>query len=182
MAHPSPAAGTSLHTPAPAAGPTTLFEPVPSHHPAAGIPTVLARMRVLGIPEPEGSKVPFVDKGGRAHVRATNAKALASWRHDVSLAAEQIREGLDATLDGPLVLEVTFRFPMPASRRKAVRMAGQCFKETAPDADKLVRAVGDALEAAGLITNDARFVIVHVCKLEVLDAWTGADITIRRPV
>lgn len=159
----------------------TLFEPGTSHHPAAGLPTVLAHMRVLGIPEPEGSKVPFVDKVGRAHVRASNAKALASWRHDVSLAAEQARGGLDAVLDGPLVLEVTFRFPMPASRRKAVRVAGQCFKDTAPDLDKLVRGVGDAIEAGGLICNDARFAITYACKLEVLDAWTGADITIRRP-
>ena len=53
-------------------------------------------------------------------------------------------------------------------------------KMTAPDTSKLVRSIEDSMEAAGLITNDARFAIVLATKVEVLDGWTGADIVIRR--
>ena len=53
-------------------------------------------------------------------------------------------------------------------------------KTTAPDTSKLVRSIEDSMEAAGLIANDARFAVVLATKVEVVDAWTGADIVIRR--
>jgi Holliday junction resolvase RusA-like endonuclease len=66
---------------------------------------------------------------------------------------------------------------MPASRPVAMRRAGQGPKTTAPDLDKLVRSVGDALTEGGLIRDDARICAVHATKSEV-QGWSGAVITI----
>lgn len=167
-------------------GSATLFDPESADDefadPATGAPGPLARLRVHGLAKPQGSKVPFINRNtGRAGMKEQGEVAHKSWRNDVSAAAAAVRDELGYTLDGPLALEVTFRFPMPASRTKKARAAGMCFKETAPDTSKLVRAVEDSLEAAGLIANDARFAIIHAAKVEVADGWTGADITIRRP-
>lgn len=144
-------------------------------------PTIAARMRALGIPKPQGSKVPFVTADGRKGVREQNAASHRSWRDDVAHAAAEVRAQLDGPLDGPLGLEVTFRFPMPASRPAGIRRAGIVLKTSAPDTSKLVRSIEDSMEAAGLIVNDARFAVIHAAKVEVTAGeWTGADITIRR--
>ena len=66
---------------------------------------------------------------------------------------------------------------MPKSRPKKVRERGYAPKTTAPDLDKLVRAVCDALQAGGLITSDARIATLTARKREVV-GWTGATITL----
>jgi Holliday junction resolvase RusA-like endonuclease len=143
--------------------------------------TVLARFQVYGIPKPQGSKVPFTDrKTGQARLKESNEISHRSWRQEVANVAARLAEELPGPLDGALALEVVFRFPMTKSRPKADRLAGTVLKTTAPDTSKLVRSIEDSLEAAGLITNDARFAVVLATKVEVLDDWTGADIVIRR--
>jgi Holliday junction resolvase RusA-like endonuclease len=183
------AAGAPLVPPAPAATdgrePTTLFpldagaaDPASDTAPAT---YVLARFKVYGIPKPQGSMVPFLDrKTGQARVKASNEISHRSWRQEVANAAASAAEDLPGPLDGALALEVVFRFPMTKARPKADRLAGTVLKTTAPDTSKLVRSIEDSMEAAGLITNDARFAVVLATKVEVLDDWTGADIVIRR--
>ena len=97
---------------------------------------------VIGLPAAQGSKR-HVGNG----VMVESSKKVAPWRDSVAGAARDIAEriGDSAPFDGPLDLDVTFRFPMPASRKAAVRSAGHAPKTTAPDLDKLIRAVGDAL-------------------------------------
>lgn len=128
---------------------------------------------VIGSPAAQGSKR-HVGNG----VMVEQSKKLAPWRATVAARAADIARGVEQ-FDGPLALEVEFRFPMPASRPKSAREAGIAPKVTAPDLDKLIRAVGDALTESGLIRDDARIATVTARKHEVT-GWTGAVITISR--
>jgi len=75
-----------------------------------------------------------------------SSKALRPWRDTVTAAAF----GAGPCLDGPIVAKVVFTLPRPKSARKA---------EFAPcrgiDVDKALRAVFDAVTAAGLWADDA---------------------------
>jgi Holliday junction resolvase RusA-like endonuclease len=87
------------------------------------------------------------------------------------------------TLDDPCEVAITFHHPRPAAHYGTGRNAGTLkpsaptWKGTAPDIDKLTRAVLDALTASRVIRDDAR-----VARLVVDDLWadaaTGARITI----
>jgi crossover junction endodeoxyribonuclease RusA len=133
---------------------------------------------VYGVPVPQGSKVPVKNKAGRiVGSRESNDARLRPWRQEVANGAEIAAREVGC-LDGPLSLNVTFRFPMPKSASKVDRVRGWRPKSTTPDADKLLRAVGDALKAGGLVADDARFAFIRLQKIEVLDAWTGAEISV----
>lgn len=136
----------------------------------------MIQFRVLGTPKSQGSMKAF-NAGGHARVAPSGGVEFAAWRNAVAEAAQrQVAE--HGCLDGPLSLRVSFQFRMPASRSKKIREGGTCWKTTAPDTSKLVRALEDGLQAAGLIADDARFAIIHASKCEVFEQWAGADITI----
>jgi crossover junction endodeoxyribonuclease RusA len=126
--------------------------------------------RVLGNPVAQGSKRHV---GGGVMVEA--AKGLRPWREAVAWEARAASNG--APLEGPLHLDVAFRFPMPKARNKAAREAGRIPKVSAPDLDKLVRAVCDALTVAALIVDDRQIVSISAVKFEVT-GWTGAEIAL----
>ena len=133
---------------------------------------------VLGMPSPQGSKRAFVAKG-RAIIKDMGGTKSVAWRDSVSAKALELAAE-HGCLDGPLRLEVLFRFPMPRSRTKAQRAAVYGWKTTAPDSSKLLRALEDGLQAGGLITDDARIVEHIVRKVEVVDAWTGAEVQLSK--
>lgn len=139
------------------------------------------RFEVLGIPVQQGSHK-AVGRGKFSQIVET-AKGHGAWRTDVANAARHAMAaaGLTEPLDGPLALHVIFRFPCPASRPKAHREAAQtdrgALKTTQPDLDKLVRCIGDALTASGLIRDDARIWDITARKVETT-GWTGAEILI----
>jgi crossover junction endodeoxyribonuclease RusA len=135
---------------------------------------ILVKFDVIGIPMPQGSMKAF-SVGGKARVKPSGGAGFAQWRNAVSETARQ--HAPDTPHDGPLSLNIVFRFPMRASRPKKTRDAGWAWKTTAPDLDKLVRAVGDALTAAAFIADDARFVSITASKIETT-GWTGACIMI----
>lgn len=128
---------------------------------------------VVGTPAAQGSKR-HVGNG----VMVESSKANRPWRAAVAAAAREAA-GDEQPLDCPLQLVVTFRFPMPKSRPAAVRAAGVGLKVSAPDTDKLVRSVGDALTEGGLIRDDALICSVHASKVEVT-SWSGAVIRLER--
>lgn len=130
---------------------------------------------VIGTPAPQGSKR-HVGNG----VMVESSKRVKPWRQAVATAARDVADHADveAPLDGPLHLDVVFRFPMPASRSKAQRALGALFKVSAPDLSKLVRSTEDALQEAGLIRDDARICRLTASKHEIPDGWTGAVITL----
>lgn len=129
---------------------------------------------VIGIPKPQGSMKAFA-VGGRARMKPSGGADFAAWRNAVAEAARNVAG--DAPLEGPLRLTVSFQFPMPKSRPKAMRANGVGYKTTAPDLDKLVRTIGDALTASGLIRDDALIAELVATKAEVT-SWTGATITL----
>ena len=135
---------------------------------------------VIGLPKPQGSKVAFNAAGGKARMKESGGADHAAWRNQVAHAARDIAQHADvpALFDGPLELGIVFRFPMPASRSKAVRSIGTALKTTAPDLSKLIRSVEDSLQAANLIADDAR--IVRYGRMEKIETtgWTGCIITI----
>ncbi len=132
---------------------------------------------VLGVPAPQGSKNSFKTKNGRTVV-AEQSSNLPAWRQAVSREAKELRDAVGITLDGPLRLDVEFRFAMPKSAPAWAKAQGLLLHTSPPDSDKLVRGVGDACKDAGLITDDARFAITCATKIAVWNAWTGAVIRI----
>lgn len=153
---------------------------------------VLAEFRALGVPAPQGSKAAFIVPGtGRAGMRET-AKGWATWRDAAATAAARYVDEHSACrlpgqderfaafpLDGALGLDVEFRLPLPPSRPGWMRLLKRVPKVSAPDLSKLVRALEDALQAGGLITDDARICRLSASKWEVV-GWTGAHITLTR--
>lgn len=156
--------------------------------------TVLAELRVIGLPRAQGSKRGYVIPGkngvpARAALTETTGPAGAIWRDAVSQAAKNLADHLLDTathshdvppFTGPLGLSVEFRFPMPKSRSKAQHRVGTIPKLSAPDLSKLVRSLEDGLQAAGLIKDDALFCALEASKVEIATGWTGASIVITR--
>jgi crossover junction endodeoxyribonuclease RusA len=136
-----------------------------------------ASFQVIGDPAPQGSKTAFV-AGGKARMKEASGSRFTVWRDAVAQAAFDEARGLAQPLDGPLMLSVIFRFKMPASRSKAWKALGIVEKSTAPDLSKLIRAAEDAMQAAGLISDDARICGITARKFEVHNDWTGCSIVI----
>lgn len=135
----------------------------------------MIQFEVLGTPAPQGSKKAYAVKG-RAFVKESNPLGHAQWRNAVASAAKDQATFHGQQL-GALITYIEFRFPMPKSRTKAQRESGCIAKTTAPDIDKLQRAVFDGLIAGGLIGDDALIAVVSASKYEVT-GWTGAVITL----
>lgn len=133
---------------------------------------------VYGIPAPQGgtTSVPTA-QGWRK--KTEGGKNLLPWRQGVAAGAKVMAEQ-HGCLDGPLALDVVFRFPMPKSAPKRIREFGWAPKSTIPDVDKLLRAIGDSLKSGGLVVDDARFADVRVRKISVWESWTGAVIRVGR--
>lgn len=102
---------------------------------------------VPGIPQPQGSKSQARD--GRMY---DAAKGLKGWRRSVTQYA-RIARGSQPALDCSVV--VFARFGLPLNKSGYGSKHGDPHR-TVPDLDKLQRAVGDALETSGCITNDSR--------------------------
>jgi Holliday junction resolvase RusA-like endonuclease len=118
---------------------------------------------IAGVPAPQGSKVRT-----RWGVREDNP-ATKPWRMAVAWEATAAMQGAHP-LSGPLELSALFYFPRPKSHYRTGKHADE-LKDTAPDycatkpdADKLLRAIGDAL--TGIVCrDDAQFVRVTARKL-----------------
>jgi len=121
--------------------------------------------RVYGIPAPQGSKVPGVSsKTGKMFVREQSGKTLHPWRQDVKEAALMAR-GDQETLTAGVKLQITFFMPRPAS----VSVKKRPHPTVAPDLDKLVRGVGDALKQAGVYKDDAQVLGIQASKVYASD-------------
>lgn len=111
----------------------------------------MIHLEVLGIPAPQGSKKGFVSKAGKAIIADDNKESLTNWRQDVMYAARNyIGAHHLGPLDGPVRVDIVFRFPLPSTDPY------RTLHSVLPDADKLLRSTFDALIAASLIVDDAR--------------------------
>lgn len=138
--------------------------------------SVLAAFDVHGIPTGQGSVKAFA-VNGQARIAPSGGLKFAQWRNAVAEAAQRQADDVGC-LNTPMRLLVIFRFPMTTGARAGDRRVGWRWKPVAPDTDKLVRLVGDALQAGGLVRDDALFVVVEARKVEVCDQWTGARIVL----
>jgi Holliday junction resolvase RusA-like endonuclease len=107
---------------------------------------------VRGAPVSQGS---MKSLGPKVMVHS-NAKHLKPWRAQIqdAIEDEMAMIGMAAPLDEPVKVEVTFTMKKPMSAPKRRRI----FPVSAPDVDKLLRAVLDALTASGVIRDDSRVV------------------------
>lgn len=122
---------------------------------------------VIGDPASQGSHAIM---NGR--IVQVNSKKHKAWRTAiVHEAIANLPAGWEP-LDEPVELIVNFYMPRPASVKRPV-------PSVAPDLDKLVRAVGDALAIAGVYTDDSRIVRISARKLYAQGIEPGASISVR---
>jgi crossover junction endodeoxyribonuclease RusA len=97
-----------------------------------------------------------------------NRARLEPWRTAVAAAATTAMDGHEL-MTGPLQLKVVFVFARPGGHfgtgRNASRLkpSAPAYRDSAPDVDKLLRAIGDALTGV-VFRNDAQLVIVQAEK------------------
>jgi Holliday junction resolvase RusA-like endonuclease len=88
-----------------------------------------------------------------------SSKRLPGWRESVVMAAKvSFMENNREQLLGPVSLHCTFFMPRPKS-------VSRKYPNTAPDLDKLLRGIGDALQIAGVISNDGQIVAITAKKV-----------------
>lgn len=137
---------------------------------------------VPGIAAGQGSK-----RSVGGGVMVESSRALPAWRDHVTQLARVAIDGLEGfPIAGQAVnLDLTFRFPRPKSHYRSGRHAGELkldcpvWVTKAPDADKIARAVGDSLTAAGVWRDDALVATLHVRKVYADARGPGVDITVQ---
>jgi Holliday junction resolvase RusA-like endonuclease len=101
-----------------------------------------------------------------------NSKKHKAWRTAI---VNEVIATLPADwepIDGPCELIVMFYLPKPATVKRSA-------PSVAPDLDKLVRSVGDALAIAGVYTDDSRITRISARKLYAQGIEPGASIAVK---
>ena len=121
---------------------------------------------VSGDPASQGSH--SVINGRIVQVNSTKHKR---WRNAVVFAALDLIGEDWVPIDEPVELSVIFYLPRP-------KTATREFPAVMPDLDKLIRAVGDSLTTAGIISDDSRIIAIHAQKLYADSRGVGAVIRV----
>jgi crossover junction endodeoxyribonuclease RusA len=121
---------------------------------------------VSGDPASQGSH--SVINGRVVQVNSTKHKR---WRNAVVFAALDVIGEDWVPIDEPVELSVIFYLPRP-------KTATREFPAVMPDLDKLIRAVGDSLTTAGIISDDSRIIAIHAQKLYADARGVGAVIRV----
>lgn len=125
----------------------------------------MIRFVVPGAPVPQGSMSAFNDDDGRARVRHSKPKGLDRYRADVRNAAAHV-EGA-GIIEGPIYVEASFVIERPKNHWRAngeLKDWAPTFHTGArPDADKLLRALLDALTGV-LFRDDGHVAVAHIEK------------------
>ena len=158
---------------------------------------------VRGLPAQQGSKRAFRNKHSGRIQQVESSKRVAPWRSDVRDAAEKAMTylvGATGTgdrgfaevmppLNGPVAVDLTFRFPrpkshyLPANARRAepeLRPSAPAWPAGKPDADKVARAVLDAITAICFV-DDAQVVYLVSRKRYADDEPPGVTVTVTTP-
>ena len=85
------------------------------------------------------------------HLYYSNAKTLSPWRDKMTRYVIKALPAFHDPIDKGVFVEMTFWFPRPKSVTREEKI-------TAPDTDKLARAVHDSMTKAGLYTDDSRVI------------------------
>jgi Holliday junction resolvase RusA-like endonuclease len=135
--------------------------------------------RVLGTPSTKGG-VRAVATAAGPRMIGTGGVELRAWQDQVAAAALHARELAGwPIVEDPVGLELIFQYLMVAGRPKWWRKLGCVPRGTGDDLDKLVRAVGDGLQAGGVIRDDRQIAYLLARKDEVADGWEGVEVRLR---
>ncbi len=115
---------------------------------------------VPGIPHPKGS--PHIVRMGKVNALSVKTKRGEPWEQAVIVAARRH----DWSTLGNAAVKVALMFFMPRPKR-----CTRARPSVRPDLDKLVRAVLDALQRAGVYEDDAR-----VCRVDASKHYATADL------
>jgi Holliday junction resolvase RusA-like endonuclease len=122
----------------------------------------MARIEVAGRPIPQGSLRAVRGRdGGPIRLAHSNASALGAWRS--GLASAWAESGLPYIDDGPVFVSMAFYVLRPKAARRRHR------PHVAPDLDKYVRAVLDALTGSAF-HDDGQVVALNAGKW-YCDEW-----------
>ena len=141
-------------------------------------------LTVLGPPTPQGS-MKWIPRGGAEGgvplIIHSNQTAITTYREAVRFAWNTAPTRIPEVPTGPLELTVTFFFARPQSHykrptkkrpRPVLRVDADTYVNKRPDLDKLLRAVGDALE--GLAWADDK----QVVKISATKEWGETSYTL----
>lgn len=122
-------------------------------------------LNVIGVPAPQGSKTVMPNGHAIEGSSKTGRAKHKSWRAAVTEAALTFVDDTgSAPLDGPITLNVEFRFAPTAGDPHRHR------HQVKPDLSKLLRATEDALVDARIIRDDARIWRVSMSKRYASDS------------
>ena len=112
----------------------------------------------MGRPRFSGGKFPraYLPKKTRAWIGAATHILESQWR--------------DAPLAGPVAVEIVFVHSRPKRLCRRKDPAGRIWRGVRPDIDNLVKCALDALQGAGIITDDGQ-----VVALVALDQYARKD-------
>ena len=113
-------------------------------------------------------------KDGRVVVIHDSSPRLKAWRKDIGEAAQIELRGRPPVADAYIEIELLFLVKRPRTAKKRER------PHVAPDADKYLRAVLDALEGI-VYRNDGQVTDVAVKKRYAEGDDTGVQIILRLP-
>ena len=142
-------------------------------------------IEVYGTPAPQGSKR-HVGNG----VMVESSKKVKPWREAVKWAALEAQRSesyaylSDAPFDGPVAVNITFRFARPkfhyrtGANSHLLRAQAPTYPAGRPDLDKCARSTLDALGEAGVFRDDAQVVVLGCMKGYADHQPPGAHITV----
>ena len=138
--------------------------------------THTTRIHISG--DPVACPRPRVTKTGRTYYPAR----YDAWRRAAALEVRAQLAGADP-LRGPVVLEVVIVHPRPKRAPRGLKAwwgPGRVVKATRPDIDNGAKAVLDALDAGGLLSDDGQVVALTVCEWYAAeDEDSGVSVTAR---
>lgn len=138
----------------------------------------MIRFDVRGLPIAQGSKRTFMvgkkDGPKRPVIVESSRAGLKPWRTTLAEHAQQ--HAPEQLLEGPLLVTLAFRLPVPKSAPKTRRL--HAVKK--PDIDKLTRAVLDAMKNV-IYRDDSQIVFLVASKVLAYDEPPGVTITVERP-
>jgi Holliday junction resolvase RusA-like endonuclease len=123
-------------------------------------------VNIEGLPVPQGS---LVSNGHGRGLRHSNEIKLKPWRYQVVSAISSAKPK-DWNPALPLSITATFRFERPQSHfgtgknRGNLKPSAPIHHHVKPDLDKLTRAIGDAIEASGLVRGDQQIASWNIAK------------------
>jgi len=138
---------------------------------------------VPGNPRSQGSGRVLKNRNTGEPIMVMTTPQLRAWRKEIGIEAKRAAARLKNPLqwhdvDEPVVLGVCFVFRKLKARR--VRKLGDVFCHVKPDLDKLIRAVGDALEQAHVVVNDSRICALFPPPMKVYRQEPGVAIHLSR--